>query len=559
MLTSTKTGTFRFVLVAVLMLLLQACQAGEETTPAGANAGDETSTTASGTQTRSDEGGTDGRGGTLVVAMTAGNVPLPDIVPTEGSEGRRFVTYQLYDGLVRWDLSRDDATSVPRPGLAESWDISEDMMTWTFHLREGVKFHDGTDWNADAAVFGLDRILNQESEWYSASLGGAIATYTKKIDSYEKIDDYTLAIHMKEPYALLHWDLTWVRFASPDAVKTYGNDGYIQHPVGTGPFRFVSMEQGVNMILEPNTEYWGEVPKLDQLILRPMPEASSRLAALQTGEVNWAEVPPPESMEMLRQEGFQVLLNNYPHMWPIILNLQVEPWDNKLVRQAANYAIDRDGMANDLLGGAANPAVQFMYEGHDWYSEDGTTYSYDPEKAKELLAEAGYPDGFETVFVVPSSGSGNMWPLPMIEFLQQNLAEVGIDVEVEVMEWGALIQTYRPGFPPGENVGGVMVSTGSYAPMHAFDRNFASTSVPPAGNNKGLYDNQRVDELLREVQVASEEEFIPLMKELNSIVTDDAPWLFVVHDLNLRVVASNVKGVVMAQNWFIDLDTVWVE
>jgi peptide/nickel transport system substrate-binding protein len=380
----------------------------------------------------------------------------------------------------------------------------------------------------------------------------------KWIDSYRKIDDYTIEIKMKEPFSLFHWDLNWLLFASPEAVKKYGKD-YINHPVGTGPFKFVSMVPGQKMVLVPNKEYWGKVPKLDRLILRPMPESSARLAALQTGEVNWAEVPPPESMELLKKQGFQVLLNAYPHIWPLTLNLQIKPWDNKLVRQAANYAIDREGLANSLLGGAARPAKQLMYPGNAWYSEGSIEYTYNPEKAKKLLAEAGYANGFETTFVVPSSGSGNMWPLPMIEFVQQNLAAVGIKVKVEVMEWATMNPAFRAGFPKDKQIGAVMISLGTYAPMHAIDRNFSKTSFPPIGNNKGMYSNPQVDELINQIKVADPDAMIPLMKKATAIITEDAPWIFVVHDLNLRVLAPNVKGLVMAQNWFVDLDTVWVK
>jgi peptide/nickel transport system substrate-binding protein len=525
--------------VLMLSIFLQACTSNSEKSPSKG-------------ETKS------GSGGTLTVAMSAGNLPVPDIVPTEGAEGRRFVGYQIYDGLVRWDLTSADKTSVPIPGLAESWDISADKITWTFHLRKNVKFHDGTPWNADAAIFGLDEVVKKDFEFYNSAAAASISANLKWIDSYRKIDDYTIEIKMKEPFSLFHWDLNWLLFASPEAVKKYGKD-YINHPVGTGPFKFVSMVPGQKMVLEPNKEYWGKVPKLDRLILRPMPESSARLAALQTGEVNWAEVPPPESMELLKKQGFQVLLNAYPHIWPLTLNLQIKPWDNKLVRQAANYAIDREGLANSLLGGAARPAKQLMYPGNAWYSEGSIEYTYNPEKAKKLLAEAGYANGFETTFVVPSSGSGNMWPLPMIEFVQQNLAAVGIKVKVEVMEWATMNPAFRAGFPKDKQIGAVMISLGTYAPMHAIDRNFSKTSFPPIGNNKGMYSNPQVDELINQIKVADPDAMIPLMKKATAIITEDAPWIFVVHDLNLRVLAPNVKGLVMAQNWFVDLDTVWVK
>ncbi|WP_058300674.1 ABC transporter substrate-binding protein [Gorillibacterium timonense] len=531
------------IMSIVLAILLSACSKSAQ--PA-----------ASGAEQTSAAGG-NGTGGTLVVAMTAGNIPVPDTSPTEGSEGLRFVGFQLYDGLVRWDLSSDSKPAVPKAALAESWEVSDDKTTWTFHLRPGVKFHDGTEWNADAAIFNFDRVMNKDFEYYSPKMAGGVANYTKWIATYSKIDDMTIQLVTKEPYSLLEWDLTWVLFASPEAVKKYGDD-YSQHPVGTGPFKFVELTQGQSMTMAANTDYWGDVPKISKLVLRPISDPAARLAALQSGEVNWAELPPPESMNSLKSQGYQVYLNPYPHVLPFMLNMESKIWSNKLVRQAANYAIDRDGLANDLLGGAAEPANALMYPGQSWYN-DKYKYSYDPEKAKALLAEAGYPNGFESTFILPSAGSGNMWPQPIAEYVQKNLAEVGIKIKLEVVEWQSLLDQFSSGFPTNREVGGVMISTGTYTPIRAIDFNFAKSSFAPVGNNKGKYSNEEVEALLNKIKVASPDEVDGLMQQASGIITDDAPWLFIVHDKNLRVLAPNVKGFVMAQSWFQDLTHLTVE
>jgi len=495
----------------------------------------------------------------LVIAMSAANIPSTDTTPTEGFEGYRFVGHQLYDGLVGWDLTQGDEPADIAPGLAESWETSkEDPNIWTFHLRKDVTFHDGSAFNADSVVFAFDRISNPDSEYYNASTAGGVLSYLKYIDSYEKIDDYTFQIKTKEVYSFLPYDLTFILIPSTEAVKEYGED-YLSHPSGTGPFKFVSMSQGEEIVMEKNESYWGGAPKVDQLILKPMPDASARLAALQSGQVNWAEIPPTESIEQLKSSGFQVLLNDYPHIWPYMLNLKEEPWNDVRVRQAANYAIDREALSTSLLNGVAKPATQVLYEGHPWYNESATKYTYNPEKAKALLAEAGYPDGFDTTFVVPTSGSGNMWPLEMNEFVQKNLKEVGINVKIEAIEWQTLITMYRAGFPDDKEVDAYNVSLAPIAPW-TFDRYFATSSFIPNGTNIMEYSNKELDEIIKKARetfdVAERDKYL---NEAGKIVADDAPWIFVVHDQNLRVLAENVKGFVQPQSWFADLKTISIE
>ncbi|CAI9394721.1 MULTISPECIES: ABC transporter substrate-binding protein [unclassified Bacillus (in: firmicutes)] len=495
----------------------------------------------------------------LVIAMSASNIPSPDTTPTEGYEGYRFVGHQLYDGLVGWDLTQGEQPADITAGLAESWETSEEDPTiWTFHLRENVTFHDGSPFNADSVVFAFDRISNPDSEFYNASVAGGVLSYLKYVESYEKIDDYTFQIKTTEPYSFLPYDLTFILIPSTEAVKEYGED-YVSHPSGTGPFKFVSMSQGEELVMEKNESYWGEIPKVDQVILKPMPDASSRLAGLQSGQVNWAEIPPTESIDQLKSSGFQVLLNDYPHIWPYLLNLKEEPWNDVRVRQAANYAIDRDALANSLLNGVAKPATQVLYEGHPWYNEEATQYTYDPEKAKELLKEAGYPNGFDTTFVVPTSGSGNMWPLEMNEFVQKNLKEVGINVEIEAIEWQTLITEYRAGFPDDREVGAYNISLAPIAPW-VFDRYFATSSFIPNGSNIMEYSNEELDEVIQKARETFDTvERDQYLKEAGKIVADDAPWIFVVHDLNLRVLSENVKGFVQPQSWFADLKTISIE
>jgi len=526
-----------------LAVLLAACTSQSGSTGSTAEMGEPAGT-----------GSGSGSGGELIIAMTAGDVPTPDTYPTQGQEGLRFVGFQIYDALTRWDLTQGDTLPKLVGGLATEWEVSEDKLTWTFKLREGVTFHDGTPFNADAVIFNLDRILDQNFPYYNAQAAAGPRSQTTVIAGYEKIDDYTVAITTHEPFSMLPENMAFVTFASPEAVKTYGDD-YLEHPSGTGPFKFERLVPGQELVMVRNENYWGGAPKLDRLIVKPMPDASSRTAALLAGEVHWAEAPSPEAVERLKSQGFNLITNTYPHIWRSYLNQDLDVLKDVRVRQALNYAIDRETMAEALLMGLGTPSTQFWYEGHEFYHPDAVKYTYDPEKAKALLAEAGYPGGFSGRIVIPASGSGHMWPIPMTEYIQQNLLAIGVDMKIDVMEWQTMLQNNRAGFPNDRDALGFAWGT----PTHTL-LSFYNTVHSSSPTNHGKYANPKVDELLDQAyQTFDEAERNALIREASRIATDEAAILFVVHDLNARALAPNVKGFVQPQSWFADLTTVWVE
>ena len=430
--------------------LLAACGAPREPAAGGASKPAGGSTAAgSGTSAQpaaSTNAQAGANGGTLVIAMTAANLPVTDQCPTEGAEGFRFAGYLMFDALTRWDLTHDDRLPPLVAGLAESWSVNpDDHSQWTFQLRKGVRFHDGTPFNADAVIFALDRVMKKDSPYYSERQAGCSASYVAPIRDYEKLDDYSVRINTQGAVLLP----ALLAYVDPDSQPDGGDGpGHREFPGRARGQRPVQVRAPAGAA-EPGD---GAQPRL--LGRRAEARAADRAAdpraveppgrpALRRGQ--WAEVTPPESIKPLKDSGFQVLLNEYPQVWPWILNLSQKPWDDKRVRQAANYAINRDAMCRDLLSGACSAASQFMFKGHPWYSDD-IGYKYDPTKARELLAAAGYPGGFKTVAVVAASGSGNMWPQPMNEYVQRNLREVGIDVELRPIEWNTMRNTYRAGF-----------------------------------------------------------------------------------------------------------------
>jgi peptide/nickel transport system substrate-binding protein len=508
-----------------------------------------------------------GKGGTLRIGMTAADIAYTAGIPDQGFEGYRFVGYQLYDALVRWDLSQGERLPDIAPALAESWEVDKnDVHRWVFRLRRGVKFHDGSDFNADAVIWNWDKIRNKEAPQYDSEQAGQVTSRLTAIKSYKKIDDYTVEFLTTQPSSFVLFQVIYVLYSSPAQWDKVGKDwrAFAANPSGTGPFKMTRLVPRERAEYEKNKEYWDKnrVPKVDKVVLLPMPEPTTRLAALRTGQVDWIEVPPPDAIPLLKQSGFQIALRSYPHVWPHSLNLRQAPWDNKLVRQAANYAIDREGICKSLLNDTCIPATGVVYPGHPWFGKPAFTYTYDVKKAKELMKQAGFEGKrVKTSFLISTSGSGQMLPLPMNEFIQENLREIGIDVELLPIEWNTLTSWVRKGFVEEyEKTGAMNVSFNFLEPFSAFVRFFHSASVPPKSLNIMYYINSEADKLIEAAQAAFDpKERDALLGKLHAMVVEDAPWLFVVHDLNPRALSPKVKGFVQPQSWFVDLTLPWVE
>lgn len=526
---------------------------GEESSSGGASSDEGGSSVPAGIGPTTDL--TEGTGGELIIGMTASNIPLLDtgLSQNEGYEGIRFVGNQLYDGLTRFDLSSEEGVPEVVPALAESWEASEDLVTWTFVLREGVTFHDGTPWDADAAVFNLERYTDEDSPNFYPELAAQGGINVGGIDTVSKIDDMTIEITTNGPWSYLPIDLAAVFFGSPTAIQELGNEAFGEAPVGTGPFTFVELVRGERLVLDRNEEYWRGAPALDRVILRPIPDSTARVAALQAGEVDWIEVPLPDDIPGLVENDFQVLLNTYDHIWPWVLDTTKPPFDDVRVRQALNYAINRPSLSDDILQGTAQPANQSVPTANFAYEPSNETYSYDPDLAMELLTEAGYPDGFSFRLSFPTSGSGNMSPIPMNESLQADLAAIGITVELEPIEWAAMLEDFFIGNIPG-GAEAINISL-SYQQEGFWSLWFGSESAL----NAGKYSNAEVDALFDQAkQTEMPADRAAIYSEAATYITNDAAWLFVVSDLNPRAVSPEVHNFRMAQSWFVDLTEVWV-
>jgi ABC-type transport system substrate-binding protein len=336
-------------------------------------------------------------------------------------------------------------------------------------------------------------------------------------------------------------------------------------PSGTGPWileRLVPRERA-ELVRNPN--YWdpARVPKSERLILLAMPDASSRVAALLAGSVDWIEAPAPDSVPKLKSAGMQIVTNVYPHIWPYQLSyIGDSPMKDLRVRKALNLAIDRDGLVK-LLGGLAMPAKGQVAPGSPWFGKPTFDITYDPEQAKKLLAEAGYGPShpLKVKFLISTAGSGQMQPLPMNEFIQENLRDVGVEVTLDVMEWEALRARRRAGADAPENAGahGLNNSWGYVEPINGLIGVASSKFRPPVGYNWGAFSDPKADALADEALrafVPSEQDAI--LARLHAHIVDQAMWLWVVHDLNPRAMSPKVKGFVQAQGWVQDLTPVYV-
>lgn len=417
-----------------------------------------------------------------------------------------------------------------------------------------MKFQDGTAFDADAVVFNLDRYLDRNSPEYTDALGAAAKEYAGDIVSYRKTDADHVELVTKDPNGHFPEDLAHVLIASPSAVRKAGSANFSQHPVGTGPFSFVSQTEGQQIELTANRNYWRGAPKLDRLIVKSLPDAAARTAALRSGGVNWIEYPNPDDIQALKGDGATIATNSYDHLWYWILDTAEGPWRDPRVRQAANYAIDRTAIADKLLQGTADPAYQAAPRATAAYDPAGDVYSYDPAKARQLLAAAGVPDGFSTSVTVPTGGSGNLLPVPIAEAIQRDLAAVGIKVELRTTDWTTLIGAEAKG----------QVALGSDAIAQSTTL-FQSEALLPLfiGSGSpfwtGHYGNARVDALLASASASPDRARRTAdYRTALSLVTQDAPWLFVLNDRNPRALSPKVQGLVQPQSWFLDLTGVWV-
>ncbi|WP_082702448.1 ABC transporter substrate-binding protein [Pseudacidovorax intermedius] len=516
----------------------------------------------------------------LRIAMTAADIPRTSGQPDQGYEGNRFTGIPMYDSLTQWDLSSATKPSVVIPDLAVSWAVdAKDKTKWLFKLRPGVKFHDGTPFNADAVVWNVGKVLDKAAPQYDPAQIGVTASRMPTLRTARKVDDLTVELTTSEPDSFLPINLTNLFMASPahwqkkfDAVPASVTDkaerskqawtAFAADPSGTGPFKASKFVPRERLEMVKNPEYWDAArrPQIDRVVLLPLPEANSRTAALLSGQVDWIEAPAPDALATIKQRGFKVYSNLQPHLWPWQFSLLPDsPFKDLKVRQAANLCLNRAAL-KELLGGMMVEATGIAEPGDPWRGNPSFQIKYDVPAGQKLMQQAGYSAAKPAKVKVQTSasGSGQMQPLPMNEFIQQSLKDCWFDVDFDVVEWNTLFSGWRLGAkdPGAHGAHATNVSAATMDPFFAMVRFVSTKAQPPVAQNWGYYSDPKTDALVEKARTSFDDKSRDAaLAELHARVVDEAPFLFVAHDVGPRAISPKVQNVIQPKSWFIDIAT----
>ncbi len=463
----------------------------------------------------------------------------------------------IYDRLIGFE---GDTTNVI-PALAEKWDVSEDGKTYVFHLRKGVKFHSNKnfkptrDFNADDVLFSFNRQLDPNHPYHKVS--GANYEYfigmdmPNIIDKIEKLDDYTVKISLKVPnapfLANLGMDFTSIFSAEyADQMMKAGTPEKVDNdPIGTGPFQFVDYQKDSSIRYKAFPEYWKGKAKIDRLVFSITPDASVRLAKLQKGECHAAPYPNPADIETLKKDpNINLMTKPGLNVGYLHFNTEKAPFNNQKVRQALSYAINKDAIIESVYQGsgekAKNPIPPTMWS----YNDDVKDYDYDPEKAKALLKEAGFENGFETeIWAMPVSRPYNPNARRMAELIQEDWKKVGVNAKIVSYEWGEYLKRLRN----GEHTTGMMGWNGDNGDPDNFLNTLLSCASVKAGANYARFCNADFDKLLDEaVQSNDHAKRTELYKQAQVFFKEQAPWVTIAHSTTYFPVRKEVKGYIVS-------------
>ena len=487
----------------------------------------------------------------LVVGQVAEPKALDPHTVTAVNDFRILVN--LYDGLVQFQ----DGSLDVEPALATSWEVSDDGTVYTFELREDVTFHDGTPFNAEAVKFNFDRMLNEDHPYYDTG-PFPLSFYFSSIQETRVVDEYTVQLVLGEPFAPLISNLAYPTglLVSPAAVREHGSD-YGRNPVGTGPYQFVEWESNTQVTVVKNEEYWAGAPDMDRVVFRPITDGNTRVNEMLSGGLDLMVEVPPDSVATFEQDDdFTVYEQAGPHVWFLILNLREGPFTDQRVRQAANYAINKEALVENVLQDTATVADSPIAPAFDWaYNEDLEPYPYDPERARELIQEAG-AEGAEVTFYVTEGGSGMLDPVPMGTAIQADLEAVGLDVSIETYEWNTFLGRVNPGLEGKADMAEMAWMTNDPDTLPFLT--LRTAAFPEEGGfNSGYYSNPEVDRLLEQARTATDRERrAELYRQVQEIVYEDAPWVFVANWKQNAVATSELENFKLQPSFLLELGEV---
>ncbi|ALC88017.1 peptide ABC transporter substrate-binding protein [Bacillus sp. FJAT-22090] len=517
-----KIWSFLLLMLVALTVVLAACSSGDSS--------EGTSKT-----DKENEGATEGESAStgnkvLIFGRGGDSVSLDPAAVTDGESFK--VTQNVFETLL--NFGEQDTTI--NEGLATKWEPSEDGLTYTFTLREGVKFHDGTDFNAEAVVKNFERWANGSEDkfpYYASMFGGFVGDESHVIESVTAEGDYTVIFKLKRAQAPFLKNIAMSPFgiASPTALESAG-DAFGDNPVGTGPFKFVEWKRNDSITVEKFEDYWAEgLPKLDKVVFRSIPDNSARLNALLTGEIDLADgVNPADGATVEGDSTLQLFERPSMNVGYLGLTSTRPPFDNVKVRQAINHAIDKQAIVDAFFEGRAEVAKNPMPSSISGYNDDIPGYEYDPAKAKELLAEAGFADGFEM----------ELWAMPVprpympdgtkvAEAIQKNLEDIGVKAKIVSFEWATYLEKARNGEADAFMLGwtGDNGDADNFLYVLLDKDNIGS-------NNYTYYSNDDLHNILIEAQTeVDEDKRNELYKQAQEIIFADAPWVPLAHSTPL--------------------------
>lgn len=518
-----KIMSLAFLMLLLISTVLYGCSGGSEE---GSEGNGETGGEGESTEEK-----------VLIFGRGGDSVSLDPITVTDGESFK--VTKNIFDTLVNFGEQDTEIEG----GLASDWEAAEDGLTYTFQLEEGVTFHDGTDFNAEAVVANFDRWAAGDADqypYYGSMFGGFGDEEGHVIESVEATGDYEVTFTLKRPMAPFLKNLAMSPFgiASPTAFEEQG-DAFGDNPVGTGPFKFVEWNRNDTVRIEKFDDYWVEgEPKLDEVVFRAIPDNSGRLNALLAGEIDLADgINPSDAATIEGDDNLQLYERPSMNVGYLGLTNTREPFNDPLVRQAMNHAIDRQAIVDAFFEGRGEVAKNPMPPVISGYNDNIEGYEYDPERARELLEEAGLGDGFEM----------ELWAMPVprpympdgqkvAEAIQSDLAEVGITAEIVSYEWA----TYLEKAANGEADAFLLGWTGDNGDAD----NFLYVLLDQdniGSNNYTYYENQELHDILIEAQTEVDEEVRnELYMQAQEIIHEDAPWVPLAHSTPLLAGGSNV-------------------
>ena len=482
---------------------------------------------------------------TLVYGVSGYPSSLDSVDSQDGNS--LVVSSQITERLVDFEPGGTDLV----PGLATEWSANEDATVWNFVLREGVNFHDGTPFNAEAVKFNVDRWNDPNHEFSGRDQGKTFVPWGwvfggplgegNLIAETTVVNDYEVQFTLTQPAPFLPalWAAVYFQFSSPAAIEAngvaYGTPGV--GAVGTGPFKFVEWIEGERLVLERNDDYWKGPAQVEEVVFRGITEPTARVAELQAGTIDIGVLLSADDLQTvendpnLKAEIPETELN----VGYIGINQDHEALDNVLVRQAIAHAIDREAIVEAFYGGLGKVATSFI-PSTMFGQGSGWPYDYDPERARELLAEAGYADGFSTEFwYMPVSRPYYPAPQPIAETIATYLADVGIEVELMTEDWTTYLADYQVGKFPMYMLG--------WNADYADPDNFLLTFFGPSATGDLAWDSPETRDLLQQArQVADQDVRAGLYDQVHDNVAAEVPMIPFANNRTLNATRANIDG-----------------